>query len=335
MHLLIQNGGYSSHSYGMLRCLENEILAQTNAQKLVLKLPPLWEKIDKTFPRGTRFAKYRKYFPKCSLKLPTTSTTLWHVLMGPEDYKLDLCKGWNQSKESVLYLFDTFPSQVKRIKDLFCHKKWKTAITSFNDALPILNATNTCNWHHIDQAVSVKYFYHVPIEQKSIAFSSYGRRHPRLHEALLRFCGEKRIYYDYTTHSLSPTNTDPLELFQQYAWHLSHSLFTVCWPVELTHPKRAGGISPITCRWFEAAAASAVVLGLPPKNPYFSEIFPKDMVHEVNPNAEMSSILMRLEELWSQRTRLSLRAERLRKDMKCKLDWSDRVIKMIKLAETI
>ena len=37
--------------------------------------------------------------------------------------------------------------------------------------------------------------------------------------------------------------------------------FTFGWPVEFTHPDRVKTFSPITCRWFEAAASGAVVVG--------------------------------------------------------------------------
>ena len=72
-------------------------------------------------------------------------------------------------------------------------------------------------------------------------------------------------------------------LYKQYAWHVRHSHFTVCWPVEITHPSRAGSMSPITCRWFESAAAGSTMLGAPPKDPMFTRLFGADAVIPLDP----------------------------------------------------
>jgi len=327
---LILTQDYQGWEYGMLRCLEDEIQRQTGATVLYIPKSSLAGKVLlwKRLQHGTRYEVLRKYLPKKRIEIPANIDVVWHVLMGPENYELDLFDWpWKRVPHRVVYLFDTLPTQMKRIGRLFSGSEWNIPITSFQDAMPLLKKTTGRNWHQIDQAVSMKYF---PAKNsKEIAFSSYGRRHPLVHEAIKKFCLQHSIYYDYTTHGRTAPTADPLELYRQYAWHMSQSQFTVCWPVEVTHPERAGGLSPITCRWFEAVAAGAVAVGKEPRNLRFREMFGNNLILDINPDAGTSKILKRLGEIWNRRSSLSMKSETFRRKMVSKIDWSERVGRML------
>lgn len=317
----------------MLRCLEEEIVRQTGAQRLTVSNSPLLQKLNRRFAQGTRYGRLRRFIPKRPLALPASAEVVWHVLMGPENYSLDLFKHWRGGAKHIVYLFDTLPSQMNLIRRLFSGREWDVCVTSFDDAIPLLERETGRAWHHADQAVSLGYFPPTPPAERVIHFSAYGRRHPRVHEAVLRFCEANGLYYDFTTHDRSGPTADPLTLFRQFAWHLSHSVFTFCWPVEVTNPGRAGNLSPITCRWFEAAAAGAVMLGQPPQNPHFRQSFGDDSVTQINPDAEVSTIVNQMEQIWQQRAELSARAMRLRQKLGPRLDWSDRVKRMLEFIQ--
>jgi hypothetical protein len=328
-HLLLSSDTHQGWEYGMLRCLEDEIVRQTGAQRFTVSHTPWMQKLNRRFGHGTRYERLRRFLPKRPLVLPAKTEVIWQVLMGPENYSLDLFKDWQNGARHIVYLFDTLSSQMPLIRRLFSGREWDVCVTSFDDAIPLLERETGRSWHHADQAVALDYFPSVPMEEKVIHFSSYGRRHPRVHEAVLRFCAAKGLYYDFTTHDRSGPTADLLTLLRQFAWHLSHSQFTFCWPVEMTNPARAGELSPITCRWFEAAAAAAVMLGQPPKNPHFRQFFGDDSVTPINPDAEVSAIVSQLEQIWQQRTELSARAAVLRQKLGMQLDWSDRVKRML------
>jgi hypothetical protein len=333
MHLLIQCESFQGWEYGMLRCLEDEIVRQTGAQRLIIGNFPFWQRLNRHFAHGTRYGLLRQFLPKRPLVLPASAKVVWHVLMGPENCSLDLFKPWSGEATQIVYLFDTLPGQMKLIRRLFSGREWDVCVTSFNDAVPLLEqATGRC-WHHADQAVSLPYFQPAPFTERVIHFSAYGRRHPLVHEAVLRFCEAKGLYYDFTTHDRSGPTSEPLTLFRQYAWHLSHSLFTFCWPVEVTNPTRAGDLSPITCRWFEAAAAGAVMLGQPPRNSHFRRIFGDDSVALVNSDAGIDTVLNQLEHIWQRRVELFKRATMLRQVLGVRLDWSDRVERMLEFIQ--
>lgn len=193
---------------------------------------------------------YRKYFPCQEFELQ--ADVAWCILMGPENYQLDLFKNWNiRCKTKILYLFDTLPAQYPLIKRLFSNNIWDILITSFNDAVADLENITGRKWHSIEQAADIDLFKPVPVNDRLIHFSSYGRRYPEVHLAIKDFCVSNGLCYDYTTHDGKHPVVDSTELYRQYAWHLSHSLFTLSWPVELTNPSRAGHLHPITCRWFK------------------------------------------------------------------------------------
>ena len=328
-HILIQNESVQGWENGMLRCLEEEIVRQTGAERLVASNSPLGRKLNRSLAHGTRYGGFRRFLPRRPLTLPAGAEVVWHVLMGPENYYLDRFQGWRGKAKHVVYLFDTLPGQMDLIRRLFSGREWDVCVTSFDDAVPGLEQATGRTWHHADQAVSLDYFPPVPAAEKVVHFSSYGRRHPRVHEATLRFCEANGLYYDFTTHDRNGPTADPLTLFHQFGWHLSHSLFTFCWPVEVTNPSRAGELSPITCRWFEAAAAGAVVLGQPPLNPHFRAFFGDDSVVQINPEAGVSAIVNRLEQIWQQRKELSAQAIHLREQLGIRLDWSERVKRML------
>ena len=54
MHLLIQNESVQGWEYGMLRCLEEEIVRQTGAQRFTVSHSPLGQKLNRRFGQGTR-----------------------------------------------------------------------------------------------------------------------------------------------------------------------------------------------------------------------------------------------------------------------------------------
>lgn len=330
-HVLLRNSRLKGWEYGMLRALEDEILRQTGAE--VFEVPyygssPLLNRMG----HGMRFDNGRKFLTKKSL--PVEADVIWYILMGPENFELDLFKHWSsRAKHRIVYLYDTLEPQFPLMKKLFSGDDFNIRITSFNDALPYLQELTGQKWHAIEQAVPEGLFSPVPIPEKVIDFSAYGRRFPIFHEALLEFCSANRLYYDYTMHAFNnPTAPEP-ELYRQYAWHLTHSKFTVSWPVELTNPVRAGRMHPITCRWFEAAASATIILGQKPANVSFDETLAPGLVIYIDPLENKKLILGKLEKVYDQYEVLQQNASRIRSGNEGRWTWTDRVHRMVALIE--
>jgi len=328
-HLVLIDSDLNGHWYGMQRCLEQEIVRQTNAE--VYEITPRRElrRLERRFGHGTRYAPLRRLLPKMQLRPPQVDV-VWLVLMAPENYRLDLFRGWEDcAPYKVVYIFDTLPHQYRHVSRLFSDLTWNICITSFDDAVCDLEKATGRHWEQVDQAISRELFEPAPFEERPIHFSAYGRRHPKVHAATIAFCEQHKLYYDISTHSPGMPTTEPVQLLRHYSWHMCHSLFTFSWPVEATNSARAGHLSPITCRWFEAAAAGAVVIGQPPKNPHFCELFGEDFVVPIDPIGNISAIVDQLDLIWKRRRELHARAAALRAQLGSSLDWSDRVRQML------
>jgi hypothetical protein len=311
--------------------MEKEIVAQTNA--ISIDVPEYGKTALKNrIAHGTRLDLFRDVIPKKKFKVD--ADVIWYILMGPENYELDLFEKWDlKAKYRIVYIFDTLEPQFKLIKKLFTNSRFNICITSFAEAVPHLESITGIRWHSIEQAIPAALFSPVPLEEKLIDFSSYGRRLNNFHEGVKEFCFQNNLYYDYSAIRNGQLTASNEELYRHYAWHMTHSVFTISWPVELTNSMRAGRLNPITCRWFEAASAGTVILGKKPANSSFDDVLAKDLVIECDPNSDKHTIWKHLDKLYSDRNILLQRAEQIRQHNHDRWTWADRIKRIINLME--
>lgn len=328
-HVILKNPRLKGWEYGMLRALEAEIISQTSAS--IVEVPEYgYDFITDRVAHGVRWSSGRTILPKKNFNID--ADVIWYVLMGPENYELDLFKGWHQkAKYRIVYLFDTLEPQFELIKRLFSDNSFNICITSFSDAAPLLENLTGKKWNAVPQAIPEGLFSSTSPEERVIDFCSYGRRIDSFHQTLIEFCRSNGLYYDYTTHDRSKPTAPEEDLYRHYAWHLSHSKFAISWPVELTHPSRAGKLNPVTCRWFEAAAAGTVILGKKPENPEFENIIAPNVVIEMDPFADKATIWEKFEKIYADRNAYLVNAEIIRKENSWKWTWKARVQQMLKL----
>ncbi len=335
-HLVLVNDALSGFPYGMQRDFEYEIIKGIEGEPFPVPLRHLPGTLKRFTNPATRYRFLTDFVPSKKAKLPE-SESLWVVLMGPEANPFWFFKGWDSNaKKTILYLFDTFEAQVPLIQRMLINGRWDLTITSFPAAVPMLEQATKRKWHAVMQGVHADRFRPLPeTHEPTIAFSSYGRRWPALHAAIKSFCQTKSLHYDYTVASDLVKGSDPCDNYEILAWHLRQSWFTVCWPVELTNPKRVLSFSPITCRWFEAAASGSVVIGQPPTDPKFSEVFGEEFVERIDPHASPSSLQKRLEELWERRDELRKQRIELWRNRLPMWTWETRVQEIQSLASVL
>ena len=312
-------------------CIGKRNRKQTNAT--VINIPGYDNNILlKKSAHGMRLDKVRSVLPKKTLQVD--ADVIWFILMGPENHVLDLFSQWDiKAKHRIVYLFDTLPPQYSLVKKLYSNDQFNIRITSFTDAVPDLEGVTGKKWFAIEQAVPENLFAPVPLEKRVIHFSSYGRKLPAFHEVLLEFCKARNLYYDFTTHDARHPTAPEEQLYRQYAWHMSHSLFTISWPVELTNPQRAGNLHPVTCRWFEAAAAGTTVIGRKPGNELFDGMLHPELVVNIDPFAPASEITKRLESIWSAREDYFNAARKIQESNTHRWTWTNRVHRMMEIME--
>jgi len=329
-HIILKNQDVNGWEYGILRSFEETISKITGAKVINYPKKQISPQFLKRFGHGMDLSKYRNLLPKTTFK--PEADVLWVILMGPENFELDLYKGWQKSsKKKILYLCDTLPKMMNTIKRLFSDNTFDVCITAFEDSIPELEKLTNHTWHCVMQAAPKDLFVPSPFNERLIHFSSYGRRLPSFHKVLLEFCNKNNLYYDYSTQGKLPASANAIEVYKQYAWHLTHSLFNVSWPLELTNPQNAGYLRPITTRWFETGLSACINIGKSPDNPKFYSELSSNMVEEINPFDSEEHIHTQLENLWNNREilfKLSLERREANKD---KWDWETRVNQMLNL----
>ncbi|MBF2004225.1 MAG: glycosyltransferase family 1 protein [Chlorogloeopsis fritschii C42_A2020_084] len=329
-HSVLINPTLNGFEYGMLRDFEDEIARITGGNKIEMPTRKLPKFIDKRIGHGTRYSKLREFIPKMEHNLK--ADVLWVILMGSENFSLDLFKNWDRNVGvKILYIFDTFESQLPSIRRVLASTKWDLAITSFHGAVPFLEEQTHRKWYAVAQGVKLDRFKPASKEEKLISFSAYGRRLENIHQSIKEYCLQTDKYYEYTTTTGLQAQLDPRENYRQYAWHLAHSFFTFSWPVELTNPKRVLTFSPMTCRWFEAAASGTVILGQPPKDPIFEKIFGSDFVIPIDHTISQNDLKVVWEELWEKRYFYFQSALMAREKLASQLSWESRVKEILKL----
>lgn len=313
--------------YGMVRDLEDTIAVKTGAE--IYSHPQGF--LTKRAAHGTRYAPLRRIFPK--RKFLCSADVLWVPLMAPEDFQLDLFNGWDISaKRKILYLFDTFPYQFYLIKKIVKRYKWDLLITSFSDAVEPLTKITKRQWHCVPQGVNLSRFYPRQWGKEEIPpifISNYGRQLNAYHEEIKKWCLAHERWYDYTVVDPHKISVPAQDNYQCLANHIGSSLFSVCWPVEITSPKRACGLSPITCRWFESAASGAVLVGRLPKDPLFGQLFGKDAVYPAPDRPK--DVPFWLDELEKRAPELRSKALNLLSQRKEQWSWENRVQAIIDL----
>ncbi len=332
-HILLHQDWLEGWQYGTHKAFEDAIVEKTGAEIVVVP-ENNFEKKYRRLDHGGRFQDLRKILPKKTLDVQ--ADVAWHILMAPGDYNLDLFKNWYKDvKYRIVYVFDTLQPIEKALINAFSDDTFNIRITSFNDAVPYMEKITGKKWYSIEQATAANLFDCLPENKRVIPFASYGRRHAGFHATLLEFVKKNNLYYDYTTfNGTTKIKFDPY-MYNHYAWHVSHSIFNVCWPVELTSPQRAGIFNPITCRWFEVAAAGTCILGKKPANNYFNECLHPDLVIDISPFKKKNELLKDLEKIWVNKDNHLAVAKQIRNENIHRWTWQNRVERILNLIDTI
>ena len=170
--------------------------------------------------------------------------------------------------------------------------------------------------------------YPNPPEQKLDVFW-LGRSEPELHSAIQRQANVDGLYYVFNT-TFPAQVAHPAEHRAQRIREMQRSRLFVVMPAKFNEPEVTLGQEEAGFRYFEGAAAGAVLLGRAPDVKSFSELFPwRDSVIPLPDNA--SSVGPFVADLLTQHDRLDrIRRESVRH---CLLhhDWAYRMLSMCEL----
>lgn len=190
----------------------------------------------------------------------------------------------------AVYVFDAWSQDTSAFR---AHRRlWRECdhlFVSFPEAARAYAEHVDCPVTYLPQAIAPERF-HPFRDERPVDVLSLGRRLPAVHEALRAIARGHDLWYHFSE-ARSPEAID-LEDSQLLVGRLCQSArIQVSWPLEVTHAddararySEAADGSPITVRWFEAAACGSVALGRRPRTTEFERLFPYDgFVREVDP----------------------------------------------------
>ena len=220
--------------------------------------------------------------------------TYWDLLY------VNAIKGWkDHCKTSICWIDELWASLVPR------YKYWLPSLNRFDHVVLGMNGTvaavsdaigRPC--HYIPGAVDAIRFSPYPAAPaRVIDVYSMGRRWEGIHQALLKLAAGKKIFYVYDTlqsgESHAPDYVQHRDLFANLA---KRSRYFVVAPGKVNVPKETHGQIEIGWRYFEGAAAGAVMIGQAPDCKPFRRMFDwPDAVIEVKiDGSDVTEVLLDL-----------------------------------------
>ncbi len=160
--------------------------------------------------------------------------------------------------------------------------------------------------------------------ERSIDVSYVGRRNLNIHNSLRNLMTQKNFFYYYDTVKGQKLEIDNHQEHRDlFASLLQRSRYTIAYYAKFNSTEETGGQQEIGYRFFECAAAGAVILGIPPNNKEFPKYFDwDDAVIKVDPRT--TDIADVIAELDAQPERLAQIARNNIANCLLKHDWTYR-----------
>jgi hypothetical protein len=135
--------------------------------------------------------------------------------------------------------------------------------------------------------VDTSVFDSVPGDERPIFAFWMGRRHEPLHQAMLSYCADRGLRYEYRR---------PGDKFlgpRELGTMVGRSRYFLVAPPDLSDPARTGGFSPFVMRYLEGLAAGARLLGVLPRSGEYEMLLSRDAILVVE--ADGSDLAVKLD----------------------------------------
>jgi hypothetical protein len=191
-------------------------------------------------------------------------------------YNVGSCAMWRSTaRVSMCYIDELYPSDVAALGSLLkVLKRFDHILVSVRDTVkPLASATGRPCHFLAPSTDTLKFCPYPAAPTRVIDFYAMGaNRPPETHKALLRMAEEGDWYYMYDSVINSPV-TSHAEHRSRLADMMKRTRFFLVTAVRRYNPERTGGHQELGMRYFEGAAAGAVLIGDAPCNESFQENF--------------------------------------------------------------
>lgn len=190
-------------------------------------------------------------------------------------------------KTKVCYMVEFYAGQAGELDPLLRRlSEFELVAQSFSGSVAAVARLTGRPCHHVALAADVLRFTpHPDVAPRVIDVLSIGRRSEPVHQALLRESMARRLYYVHDTIPGALVRpSSPAEHREMLASSARRSRFFVTYPAKFGDGESAGQ-SEVGARYYEGAAAGAILLGQAPGAAAFRDDFPwEDAVVETRPD---------------------------------------------------
>jgi Glycosyl transferases group 1 len=213
-------------------------------------------------------------------RLPSNLSGNYEMLLvsceAPGDlYNLAPFAMWRSTaRVSVCVIQELYASDVPKLGAILkILKQFDHIVVSHSGTVePLAEATGRpC--HYMSFSTDTLKFSPYPEDPKRVIdFYALGHRPPKTHDALLRMAQGRDWYYMYDTVSNCPVSSH-VDHRRRLADMIKRSRFFLVNIASWHKGERTGGQQVFGCRYFEGAAAGAVLIGVAPRNASFDDAF--------------------------------------------------------------
>lgn len=195
--------------------------------------------------------------------------------LSPLWVRLDHVRNWRKNcKKVVYYLFDSWPrlERARCLRGTFVDEVDLLAV-SFHESLPLFRQLFGDRVHYIPQATDPHRFCFKP-PPRGIFCNAPARQHEDFLARTKAYCRQRDLLCVYTSvhGNCRRSWQDTQDL---YAELMRNSKYSLNWSAK-TYPDWATRVQvdPTTARWFQAAAAGCIMVGMPPESADWPMLFP-------------------------------------------------------------
>jgi len=265
---------------------EDAVQGFSNGQILAprLKLVPAsdeqnWEqtsKFQKFFGHNLfHLSKQFGWYQPIQLESPCD---LLFVLCGalPDIQIMKSLPGWRRKcRLAVCWIEDIWNSSLDQWAKLFpLLQRFDRIYIGTSTTLPKAQKILSPNCRYLPPGVDALKFCPPSLhDPRPIDVMFFGRRSAEMHQSLYRWAQANKRFYQFDTFAPQRNVTDPTEHRQFTADMIQRTKFFIANKAQMTNSALTGGQEDLSFRFFEGAAAGAVLLGHRPDIPAFHENF--------------------------------------------------------------
>lgn len=190
---------------------------------------------------------------------------------------LNAIKGWKEKcQTSICWMDELWAASVPEFKN------WLHLLNQFDHVFLNLNGSvkavedalgRSCRWLPIG-VDAIRFTPYPRPPARVIDVYSLGRKWPDVHRKLLDLTETKGLFYIYDTVNVNETVLPDHRQHRALIANLAkRSRFFLVAPAKMDDPLDSGGQSEVGSRYFEGAAAGAVLIGKAPASNSFSQLF--------------------------------------------------------------